>query len=62
MIKNIRSDNETFVNQLHSLKSSKDEASAKEELNMLTKVLKNKSLVYLSELQKLKEKDSNKAD
>lgn len=62
MIKDIRSDNESFVNQLHSLKSSKDEASAKEELNMLTKVLKNKSLVYLSELQKLKEKDSNKAD
>lgn len=62
MIKDIRSNNESFVNQLHSLKSSKDEASAKEELNMLTKVLKNKSLVYLSELQKLKEKDSNKAD
>ncbi|MEJ6680576.1 MAG: hypothetical protein QNL21_00635 [Flavobacteriales bacterium] len=59
-IKDIRSDNEFFVHKLHSLKRSKDEISAKEELSMLTKALKNKSLVYLSELQKLKEKDSNK--
>ena len=61
IIKDIRSDNDLFVNQLHSLSQNKEEEELKDDLNSLTKDLKKKSLLYLSELQKLKEKDVNKA-
>ncbi len=58
LIRDIRIDSEHYVNTLHRISTEKNEVVAEDELQVLTKSLKKKSLLYLSELQKLKEKDA----
>jgi len=61
LIKNVREDNDRFVNNLHAI-SKADNLEAEEtksQLRALTKELKNKSLIYLSEIQKLQEREQN---
>lgn len=61
LIRDIRSDNENYVNNLHQISLIQDDSEINSELQILTKSLKRKSLLYLSELQKLQEKDVPKA-
>ncbi len=58
LIRDVRHDNEYYVNELHSLSRQDENENLEQDLNMLTKSLKKKSLVYLSELQKLQESAS----
>ena len=60
LLKNVREDHEMFINRLYKIKDLKDRPLIDLELNQISKNLKKRSLVYLSEIQKLKEKDEPK--
>lgn len=61
LIKTVREDSEVLINRLHQIKVLKDKPLIELELNSISKDLKKKSLIHLSELQKLREQDTPKA-
>lgn len=60
VIKDMRIDHDSFVNQLHLIKELTSEDEQTLVLHNLTKSLKKKSLVYLLEIQKLQEIETQK--